>query len=588
MSPTALTHPEWLVPLLSAVAACGVVLAASHLGARRRLRGLLGRRAPRPRIVPDVLLATSLLATAIALLGPRIGARTVRVPASGVDVVILFDVSHSMDATDTPPSRMARARRTAESVLAALAPGDRAALAAFGDHGVLLTPLSRDHEALREMVAAIDTDLMTDAGSKLWTGLAAALRAYDPAGLRPRELLVLSDGERSGGTPASLLDRLAAAQVRVVAVGIGSEAGGTIPTPLGELRDASGIPVVSRRDLAGLERIAAATGGAALAADRFGSVDTGELLSELHRNARPVGPGLIERRVPVSRWALPAALALLLLLAEGLPWQRRSGPSPQPGAPARSARWRRRGRAAPALVAAVLVPLGLGAAPEAPRAPDTGRAALERRVAERPGDVRSLIALGVAQARAGDRAEARRSFLAAAIRARRSRIAATAYYDLGVASLEDQHLAPARDAFLDAIALDPTDRRAKWNLEWTLRALRRSESPPGGRAKPSPDQGTPRPKPQRAQAAPKPKAPGTTGEARRRSPAESGRRAGPGRVLPRAGAAGAESNAPALRLDPEAVRHWLDAVQDDAGSAFQAAARAGGAGSSSRALGPRW
>ncbi len=157
MTPAHLAHPEWTTPLAAAVASLAALALLSFAVARRRARRLLGspRWVPRSQLLRDLALVTALAAAGTALLGPSAGMRTLRVSGSGVDVVLLVDVSRSMDATDVPPSRLERARALASSVLAKLGPDDRAALAAFAGRGVLLTPLTPDFDALDEMLASL-------------------------------------------------------------------------------------------------------------------------------------------------------------------------------------------------------------------------------------------------------------------------------------------------------------------------------------------------------------------------------------------------------------------------------------------------
>ena len=83
-----------------------------------------------------------------------------------------------------------------------------------------------------------------------------------------------------------------------------------------------------------------------------------------------------------------------------------------------------------------------------------------------------------------------RAFLAAAVRAREADAAAIAYFDLGVAQLERDDLEAARDAFFDALAFDPHDEKARFNLEWTLVALKRQPPP---QPRPDPEASDPEP-----------------------------------------------------------------------------------------------
>ena len=225
MSP-GLAHPEWALPTAIGVALAAACAVGSWLAVRRRARRLLGsaHSSGARRLAGDLVLVAALAVLGLAALGPRAGFETVRVAASGVDVVLLLDVSRSMDAADVAPSRLTRAREIAAALLERAAPEDRLALAAFAGRGVLLTPLTRDTDALSDLVPALDGELLQQRGSDLAAGIGAAIGAFD-GGDRPRVVVVLSDGEDPvAGRPVG--DELAVhGGVRVVAVGLGSEAG---------------------------------------------------------------------------------------------------------------------------------------------------------------------------------------------------------------------------------------------------------------------------------------------------------------------------------------------------------------------------
>ena len=475
-----LQHPDWLAPAALGVAAAALAILVGRLLARRRRQRLLGPRAPRPGWC-DVALLLGLGALAVALLGPRLGMRSERVEAAGADVVLLLDVSRSMTARDTPPSRLDRARRTARDVLAGLGAGDRVALAAYAGHGVLLTPLSTDAGALAEMLPFLDPDLVGTPGSRLDDGVLAALSAFD-ASDRPRVLLVLSDGEDPARGDASVPGVEAArAGARVVSVAFGSESGAPIPDGDTWLRDRRDRQVRTRREPERLARLAEMTDGVALRADRWGEVDLASLVSALRRDVAQAPGSAVERRVAAVRVAPFALLACLLLALEA------TGLRP--------------GRRAAGGVAALALLAALGAvSPE--------EHALEAQLRRSPGDPRALLRLGIARAERGRNAEARRALAAAALRAADPKLAAVAYHDLGVVALAEGNLESARDAFLDAVALAPERRRSVYNLEWTLAALaERTPSPPSQRPDPESQRRDERPQPTPTAANPDPLTP---------------------------------------------------------------------------------
>lgn len=566
-------HPEWAPLAAGGVAVVAIAVFGSWARARRRAARLLGdaRLVGARRLARDLALLVALAAIAAAALGPRLGTRIERLPGSGVDVVLLFDVSRSMDATDVPPSRLARARALGGELLARLGHADRAALAAFGGRGVLLTPLTSDHDALAELVRALDGELLGDRASNLGEGVGAALGAFEAASERPRVLVVLSDGEDPAGGDDAAIAALARAGVRLVAIALGSEAGGVVPDGPAWLRDRRGRPVVSRRDSARLARWAAAD-GALFVADRWGGIDLAAAAAAVRRDAARAPGAEIARRVPALRSAPPAALAFALLWLEWtglLAAPRRAHTRP----PRRAARWRPAasvalGLAALALTAAAPGSPGAAGVPPELRAgaetlgldpgvlppdrdPDTVLR-LEEALRERPGDAALLVALGVARAERGDAEGAAHALRAAALGARDPALAGLAWYDLGVLALDAGRLAVARDAFLESLALAPDDGEARFNLEWTLEALAAEPPPP-----PASDQGSEEERSQEQEpGAPPPGAPEADAEREEVSPQPD---AGtPPRYAP--------------ELTEEEVERWLDEVDDAAGAALRAAA----------------
>ena len=532
-------HGDWAPPVLSLWACAAAAVAAAALAARRRAERLLGPgSAPSARC--DALLVAALLLVGLALLGPHLGTRTLRVPASGVDVVLAFDVSQSMLARDVPPSRLARARAVAEGLLAELAEGDRAALVAYAGRGVLLTPLTPDKDALRALVPALDTDLMEAGGSRLEAGVEAAAAAFRGASVRPRVIVVLGDGEDPERAAPVDAARAAAVGARVVGAWFGREDGASVPTPAGALRDASGREVRSRADPETLEALARATGGVVLRGDAAGRIDRERLLAEVRRDAPRGADGTVARKVSVQRSGALAAAALLLLLWIDLPARRRRGPS-------------RLARSAAVALAAGL--LGADAAQGEP-------------------DAATLLRLGVERAAEGEPDAARWTLFAAAVRADDARLAADAYYDLGVLALEQGDLEGARDAFFDALALAPGDRRAQFNLEWTLRALAATAAPPPPRdRRPSEEPEEPQPEEERPE------------EPERADPEAEARRTP--RPAPAPESEPTERRQRPLELSPDAVERWLGRVKDDPARALRSAARAEGT-SEPRSRRPHW
>jgi Ca-activated chloride channel family protein len=250
----------------------------------------------------------------VAVAQPRWGEEKIEIPNKGRNVFIAIDTSRSMLARDVPPDRLTRARLAAHDLVMEL-PGERIGLLAFAGRAYLQAPLTTDHDAIIESLLAFDHTIIEWGGSNLADLLDVTLRAIKSLPKSNYALVIFSDG---GDADANLLpytQRLTAAGVVVVTVGVGTEGGTLIPNPEVEgdyLRDEAGNVVRSQLQSAVLQQLASATGG------RFIKLDS----QPLNRHSiQPVLDRLTEQQSanrqtskPIERFAWPLGLGIVLLM----------------------------------------------------------------------------------------------------------------------------------------------------------------------------------------------------------------------------------------------------------------------------------
>ena len=239
-----------------------------------------------------------------------------------------LDVSDSMRAEDVAPSRLERAKLAVERVVAERG-GDRVGLVVFAGEAFLQCPLTTDRGALRLFLDAADPEMVGVQGTDFSSALRVADRAFDAAAegaaARPRALLVVSDGEDHEGGLGGAADALRDDGVTILALGVGTDEGATIPEVrrgrrVGVHRDRSGAEVVSRyepgalRDLAGRADVFRVGRGGTAAAEVSAALDGLD-------PGRPLGGrgGGLGRAVPVAARARRAVPP------------RRAPPRPPPG-----------------------------------------------------------------------------------------------------------------------------------------------------------------------------------------------------------------------------------------------------------------
>ena len=180
-------------------------------------------------VVPKfVLRAGALVMLLIALLGPLFGEATYGVSAQGRDVFVVLDVSRSMDATDVAPTRLERAKFVVGHLLDSVSI-DRFGLILVADDAFLLSPLTTDRTALSQLVRAVQSE--PTGGTSLCAALDMAwqkLLADSTTQAHTQAVVLVSDGENFGPCAPTLLTQYKRYGIALMAVGMGTDAGGPI------------------------------------------------------------------------------------------------------------------------------------------------------------------------------------------------------------------------------------------------------------------------------------------------------------------------------------------------------------------------
>jgi Ca-activated chloride channel family protein len=208
----------------------------------------------------------------IALAQPRLVKSTTEVKASGVDIVVAFDLSGSMVSEDFEV-RGERVNRfnMARTVLTGFIdkrPNDRIGLVLFASQAFIATPLTLDHDFLQENLERLEIGAIEQNSTAIGDGLGTAVNRLRDLKAKSKIVILMTDGVNNAGKLQPLLAAEAAKSlgVKVYTVGIGMR--GQAPMPG---RDMFGrkvyqmMPVDVDEDT--LQKIAAGTGGKYYRAD---------------------------------------------------------------------------------------------------------------------------------------------------------------------------------------------------------------------------------------------------------------------------------------------------------------------------------
>jgi len=282
-------------------------------------------------IISDIFFLLFIGFLVVALAGPRWGVRIVADYRRGVDVILAFDLSRSMNVQDplrsgaaesrsfpagqSSTSRLNRGINIAEELVTAL--GDiRFGVVIGKGKGILTVPLTFDSETVLSFLNSLDDQAVTGMGTNLESLIDTASSSFQDSIPSRRGIILFSDGEELSGSFQAAVERARKAGIALSAVGLGSDEGGPIPVwpgpeaPDGYLLAADGTVVISRRQDDALRNGAEKTGGVYVSGSRNDAAPVlAEYVNSFSAESRLSG----HRREANPRWRIFILAAMTCL-----------------------------------------------------------------------------------------------------------------------------------------------------------------------------------------------------------------------------------------------------------------------------------
>jgi Ca-activated chloride channel family protein len=269
------------------------------------------------RYLPSLLFFSALALLLFSLARPQM---RVTLPRIGGTVVLAFDVSGSMAATDIPPTRLEAAKAAAKAFVEAQPAAVQIGVVTFAEGGIASQTPTYD----RPSVLAAINRLQPNRGTSLANGIAVALKSIadaetadetdyyyrepkappaDGSGIPEGKfdsaaIVLITDGENTIAPDPMEAVKLATDRgVRIHTVGVGS--------PQGVQVKLEGFSVVTRLDEQTLQAVSAASGG-----DYFNAAN----VDDMRTIYDTLGSRLTQRSEDTELTALLAAIGTVLLL----------------------------------------------------------------------------------------------------------------------------------------------------------------------------------------------------------------------------------------------------------------------------------
>lgn len=259
--------------------------------------------------LPGVLRIVAIAAIVVGLARPQTF-RTVVTEVDSVDIMIVFDMSKSMEETDLARDRLDAAQRVVRRFVAATK-GDRVGLVVFAQQAMLQCPLTHDMHMMDRVVANLKIDDIPSLGTAIGDGLGMGLAYLRRSESKSRIVILLSDGDNnvsSQMTPRQAAEAAKALGVQVFTVLVGADGSGWGNSVNPET----------------LRTIATVTGGKFFKATDYESLEQSfrEVRQTLDKDRRKVKERKKDRELFVPLVALAVGLLLVELLLSATRFRR--------------------------------------------------------------------------------------------------------------------------------------------------------------------------------------------------------------------------------------------------------------------------
>ena len=181
------------------------------------------------RIIPNSLLALALALILVSMARPQRTNEQVEQWTEGIDIMLVIDISESMQIEDFKPNRLEPAKRTARQFISGRFQ-DRIGIVIFSGDAYSLSPLTTDYNLLYKFIDEdIDFNRIENRGTAIGSAIATATNRMRESDAASKVMILLSDGDNTAGNidPITAAELAAAYSIKIYSIGIGKE--GKVP-----------------------------------------------------------------------------------------------------------------------------------------------------------------------------------------------------------------------------------------------------------------------------------------------------------------------------------------------------------------------
>ena len=180
------------------------------------------------RLIPNSIFILSIIYIIISLARPQKSNEKVEKWSEGIDIMLVIDISESMQIEDFKPNRLESAKNVAKEFINGRFQ-DRIGLVVFSGESYSRCPLTTDYILLNEYVDEISFDLISSRGTAIGSAIAIATNRMRASKSKSKVLILLSDGDNTAGNidPVTSAQIAKAYGIKIYSIAIGKN--GKVP-----------------------------------------------------------------------------------------------------------------------------------------------------------------------------------------------------------------------------------------------------------------------------------------------------------------------------------------------------------------------
>lgn len=180
------------------------------------------------RFLPALLMSIMLVLLIVAMARPQRTNEKVEQWTEGIDIMLVVDISESMQIEDFKPNRLEAAKDVARQFIDGRFQ-DRIGMVIFSGDAYSLSPLTTDYDLLKSYIQDVSFDMIENRGTAIGSALAVATNRMRESEAESKVLILLSDGDNTAGNidPITAAELAGAYGIKIYSIAVGKE--GKVP-----------------------------------------------------------------------------------------------------------------------------------------------------------------------------------------------------------------------------------------------------------------------------------------------------------------------------------------------------------------------